>query len=111
MDLETATGLYAVDRGKQVHAPCKTSSSKNPQQSIIVDANLSEGVAGRRIAYLTKEGATMYSGACKHRLQYDLRPEGRFGVRVGTWKIDSLSGKGEEVCEELRKRMIDVCCL
>ena len=23
----------------------------------------------------------------------------------------SLSGKGGEVCEELRKRMIDVCCL
>ena len=27
-----------------------------------------------------------------------------------TWNIGSLSGKGE-VCEELRKRMIDVCCL
>ena len=25
--------------------------------------------------------------------------------------IGSLSGKGGEVCEELRKRMIDVCCL
>ena len=25
------------------------------------------------------------------------------------WITDSLSGK--EVCEELRKRMIDVCCL
>ena len=26
------------------------------------------------------------------------------------WNVGSLSGKGE-VCEELRKRMIDVCCL
>ena len=26
------------------------------------------------------------------------------------WNLDSLSGKGGEVCEELRKRMIDVCC-
>ena len=35
----------------------------------------------------------------------------RFGVRVGTWNLDSLSVKWGEVCEELRKRMIDVCCL
>ena len=33
------------------------------------------------------------------------------GVRVGTRNLGSLSGKGGEVCEELRKRMIDVCCL
>ena len=31
-------------------------------------------------------------------------------MRVGTWNLGSLSGKGE-VCEEVRKRMIDVCCL
>ena len=24
--------------------------------------------------------------------------------------VGSLSGKGGEVCEELRKRMIDMCC-
>ena len=27
-----------------------------------------------------------------------------------TWNIGSLAGKGE-VCEELRKRMIDMCCM
>ena len=27
------------------------------------------------------------------------------------WNLGSLSGNGGEVCEELRKRMIDVCCL
>ena len=27
------------------------------------------------------------------------------------WNIGRLSGKGGDVCEELRKRMIDVCCL
>ena len=32
-------------------------------------------------------------------------------MRVGTWNIVSGSGKGGEICEELRKRMIDVCCL
>ena len=29
-------------------------------------------------------------------------------VRVGTCNLDSLCGIGEEDCEELRKRMIDV---
>ena len=32
-------------------------------------------------------------------------------MRVGTWNVVSLSGKRGEVCEEQRKRMIDVCCL
>ena len=30
---------------------------------------------------------------------------------VEMWNLGSLSGKGREVCEELRKRMIDMCCL
>ena len=30
---------------------------------------------------------------------------------VGTWSLGSVSGKGGEVCEEVRKRMVDVCCL
>ena len=41
---------------------------------------------------------------------YDRRLDGHIGVRIGTCNLGSLSGKGE-VCEELRKRMIDVCCL
>ena len=35
----------------------------------------------------------------------------RFWVRIGRWNVSSLSGKGGDVCGELRKRMIDVCCL
>ena len=31
-------------------------------------------------------------------------------MQVGTWNLGSKSGKGE-VCEELRMRMSDVCCL
>ena len=27
------------------------------------------------------------------------------------WNLGSLSGREGEVCEELSKRMIDVCCL
>ena len=30
------------------------------------------------------EGATQHPGACKHCLLYDRRPDGRFGVQVGT---------------------------
>ena len=53
-------------------------------------------------------GAILHHGVCKFSLQYDVRPDGRFGVRVGTWNSE---WKGRDVCEELRKRMIDVCCL
>ena len=56
------------------------------------------------------EGAPPHPGASKFSLQYDGRPAGRFGVWVGMRNLGSLSGKGGEVCEELRKRMIDVCC-
>ena len=62
-------------------------------------------------AYNKKKGAILHYGACKFSLQYDGRPDECFGVRVGMWNLRSLSGMGEEVCEVLRKRMIDVCCL
>ena len=50
--------------------------------------------------YHKKDGATLHPRACKHSLQYDRRPDGRFGVWVGTCDLGILSGK-EEVCEEL----------
>ena len=59
-------------------------------------------------AHHKKEGATPHPGACKFSLQYDGRPDGRLWVRIGTWNLGSLSGKGGEVGEKLRKRMIDV---
>ena len=34
--------------------------------------------------YHKKGGATPHPGACKHRLQYDRRPDGRIGVWIGT---------------------------
>ena len=61
-------------------------------------------------AYHKKEVATPHPGSCKFSLQYDRRPDECLGVRVGMWNIDSLSGNGD-ACEELRKRMIDMCCL
>ena len=63
------------------------------------------------LAYHKQEGATPDPGPCKHCLQNDGKPDKRFGVRVGTWNIGSMSGRGTEVCEELRKRRMDVCCL
>ena len=47
----------------------------------------------------------------KHCLLNDGRPDEQFGVRLSTWNVGSLSGRGTEVCEELRKRRVDVCCL
>ena len=35
----------------------------------------------------------------------------RFGVRFGSWNVGSISGRATEVCEELRKQKVDVCCL
>ena len=37
--------------------------------------------------------------------------EKRLGIRFGSWNVRSISGRGTEVCEELRKRKVDVCCL
>ena len=49
--------------------------------------------------------------AHKHSSQYDQSPDWHFDVWVGLWNIDCLGGKGGEVCYELRKMMIAVCCL
>ena len=63
------------------------------------------------LAYHKQKGATPCPGPCKHCLQNDGKPDERLGVRVGTWNVGSMSGRGTEVCEELRKRRMDVCCL
>ena len=63
------------------------------------------------LAYHKKEGATHDPGQRKHCLQNDGKPDERFGVRVGTWNIGSMSGRAKEVCEALRKRRMDVCRL
>ena len=40
---------------------------------------------------------------------HDGKPDGQLGVRIGTWNVENLSGRGTEVCEELRKRRMGVC--
>ena len=34
-----------------------------------------------------------------------------YGIRFGTLNVGSLCGRKTEVCEELRKRKVDVCCI
>ena len=70
-----------------------------------------QGLGWAALAYHKREGATPHPGLRKHCLQNDGKPDERFGVRVGTWNIRSMSGRGTEVCEELRKKRMNVCCL
>ena len=55
---------------------------------------LVHGLGWASFAYHEKEGTTPHPGACKHSLPYDRKPDGRVEVRVGTWNLVSLSGKG-----------------
>ena len=58
------------------------------------------------LAYHKQKGVTPDSGPRKHCLHYDGKPDKRLGVRFGTWNVGSISGRGTEVCEELRKRCV-----
>ena len=62
-------------------------------------------------AYLKKESANPHPRSRKHTLHYDGKPDEHLGVRLGSWNVGSISGRGTEVCEELRKRKVDVCCM
>ena len=44
-------------------------------------------------AYHQKVAAAPHPGVCKFSLQYEGRPDGCLGVRVGTWNLGSLSGE------------------
>ena len=41
----------------------------------------------------------------------NMKPDKRIGVRFGSWNVGSFRGRGTEVCEELRRRKVDVCCV
>ena len=34
-----------------------------------------------------------------------------FEVRFGNWNVGSFCVRGKEVCKQLRKRDVDMCCL
>ena len=35
----------------------------------------------------------------------------KFEVRFGSWNVVNFCGRGKEVCEQLKKRDVDICCL
>ena len=63
------------------------------------------------LAYHKQKCATPNPGLCKHCLQNDEKPDERLGVRVGTWNVGSMNGRGTEVCKELRIKEEDGCVL
>ena len=84
------------------HTPCRSCTSKNPHGSQLLWAPTSQKIG---------VGGTCILSYCKHSSQYDRRHVERSRERVGTWNLYSVSAMGGEVGEELRKMMIDVCCL
>ena len=42
---------------------------------------------------------------------YKEKVEKQIGLRFGSWNVGSIYGRRTEVCKELRKRKVDVCCL
>ena len=63
------------------------------------------------LAYHKQKGAAPDPRPRKHCFQNDGKPGERLWVRVGTWNLWSMSGRGTEVCEEMRKKRMDVFCL
>ena len=65
------------------------------------------------LAYHKQKGAAPDPGLHKdmYGLHNDGKPDERLGVKVGTWSVGSISGRGTKICEEMRKRRVDVCCL
>ena len=96
--------------GKRGYVPCKVSCLKSHHGSQLLWYQLAHGLGWEAPAYVKKEETTHHPSYCKHSLQYDGWPDGRFVVRVGMTSVGNLRGKGE-VCEEVRKRVIDVCCM
>ena len=64
-------GLQTVVRGKQGHAPSKTSSPKILMADNYCGCQLAHRLGWTTTAYHKKIGATPHPGACKHSLQDD----------------------------------------
>lgn len=63
------------------------------------------------LAYHKQKGATPDLGLHKHCLQNDGKPDERLGWGWGLGNVGSMSERSTQVCEELRKRRMDMCCL
>ena len=82
--------------GKQVHAPCRKISL---QQIPMTRKNVQVATSVRQL--LNGQGVRRISG---------FRSECH-GIRFGTLHVESLCRRKTEVCEEVRKRKVDVCCI
>ena len=80
-------------RCKQGQAPVKHLAPKILMAVHYCGRQLARRIGWAAPAFHKKEGASTYPGVCKHSLQYDGRPDERFG----TWNSGSLGGKGGEM--------------
>ena len=96
---------------RQGHAPCMRSTSKNPHgsQLLLAPTNLKVGLVTPAYHEWMVLPCILRHASIACCMMEGLM--GAFGVQVVMWNLGSLSGNGGEVCEELRKRTIDVCCL
>ena len=46
-----------------------------------------------------------------HHMAGNMEYKNSLEIRLGTWNIGTLNGKGLEICDELWKRNVDMCCL
>ena len=86
------------------------------QQILKMNVNQGGDQSARRLgraasAYLRKKDVTPCPGPRRGTLHYDgcKRPDMRLGARFASWNVGSMCKRGTEICEELRKRNIDVC--
>ena len=86
--------------GKQGHAPRR----KTTHQKILMNSVAMEMAPSTRQP-LSGKGVRRITG----KNNCNQRQEGE--VRCGSWNVGSLRCRGTEVCEELRKRKVDICCL
>ena len=82
--------------GKQGHAPCRRILL---QQIPMTRINIQVAPGPQQL--LNGQGVQRISG---------FKSECH-GIRFGTLNVGSLCGRKTEVCEELRKRRVDVCCI
>ena len=82
--------------GKQGHAPCRRILL---QQIPMTRKNIQVAPSPRQL--LNGQGVRRIS-----RFKSECH-----GIRFGTLNVGSLRGRKTEVCEELRKRKVDMCCI
>ena len=75
-----------------------------------------DGQGVRRILEMTQAPKSRQSlnGQGVHKIPEKLtakRPNTGLDIRVRSWNLGRISGRGMEVCEQLRRRKVDMCYL